>query len=156
MLIRKRIGYCPQFDALLELLTVREHLELFGRIKGLSSPQVLKVVVDEKIKQLDLKDFEHKLAGSLSGGNKRKLSLGIALIGDPKILFLDEPSTVIMESYKINIVRSQANILYANFNLYFPGDGSCSETLYVGCYLKSELSRCTLLGNFDHAQYGRS
>lgn len=43
--------------------------------------------------QLDLKDFEHKTAGSLSGGNKRKLSVAIATIGEPSIVFLDEPST---------------------------------------------------------------
>jgi len=43
--------------------------------------------------QLDLKDFEHKTAGSLSGGNKRKLSVAVATIGEPSIVFLDEPST---------------------------------------------------------------
>jgi ATP-binding cassette subfamily A (ABC1) protein 3 len=43
--------------------------------------------------QLDLRDFEHKTAGSLSGGNKRKLSVAVATIGEPSIVFLDEPST---------------------------------------------------------------
>jgi ATP-binding cassette, subfamily A (ABC1), member 3 len=43
--------------------------------------------------QLDLTDFEHKTAGSLSGGNKRKLSVAVATIGEPSIVFLDEPST---------------------------------------------------------------
>ena len=43
--------------------------------------------------QLDLKDFEHKTAGSLSGGNKRKLSVAVATVGEPSIVFLDEPST---------------------------------------------------------------
>lgn len=90
--IRRKIGYCPQFDALLELLTVREHLELYGRIKGLQA-EALEQVVQWKLKQLDLTDFEHKTAGSLSGGNKRKLSVAIATVGDPSIVFLDEPST---------------------------------------------------------------
>jgi ATP-binding cassette subfamily A (ABC1) protein 3 len=90
--IRRRIGYCPQFDALLELLTVREHLELFGRIKGMKG-QNLKRVVEGKLDQLDLRNFEHKTAGSLSGGNKRKLSVAMATIGEPPIVFLDEPST---------------------------------------------------------------
>jgi ATP-binding cassette subfamily A (ABC1) protein 3 len=90
--IRKKIGYCPQFDALLELLTVREHLELYARIKCIP-PSRLAGVVDAKIKQMDLRDFEHKAAGTLSGGNKRKLSVAIAMIGDPSIIFLDEPST---------------------------------------------------------------
>ncbi len=89
---RRLIGYCPQFDSLLDLLTVREHLELFARIKGVP-PQFLEEVVSDKIKQMDLSQFENKLAGRLSGGNKRKLSVGIALIGSPQIVFLDEPST---------------------------------------------------------------
>ncbi|KAE9030907.1 ABC transporter A family member 1 [Phytophthora rubi] len=90
--VRRQIGYCPQFDALFDLLTVREHLELFGAIKGVPQASVERVVM-EKIQQLNLSDFEHKLAGSLSGGNKRKLSVAIAMIGNPAIIFLDEPST---------------------------------------------------------------
>uniref|UniRef100_M4C4G7 ABC transporter domain-containing protein n=1 Tax=Hyaloperonospora arabidopsidis (strain Emoy2) TaxID=559515 RepID=M4C4G7_HYAAE len=90
--VRRQIGYCPQFDALFELLTVREHLELFASIKGVRRSR-LNEAVAEKIKQMNLGDFENKLAGSLSGGNKRKLSVAIAMIGDPRIVFLDEPST---------------------------------------------------------------
>ncbi|KUF75756.1 ABC transporter A family member 1 [Phytophthora nicotianae] len=90
--VRRQIGYCPQFDALIDLLTVREHLELFAKIKGVQSSD-LDFVVREKMEQLNLTAFEDKLAGSLSGGNKRKLSVAIAMIGSPRILFLDEPST---------------------------------------------------------------
>ncbi|KAL3659650.1 hypothetical protein V7S43_015325 [Phytophthora oleae] len=90
--VRRQIGYCPQFDALFERMTVREHLGLFAAIKGVSRSD-LNAVVTEKIQQLNLADFEHKLAGSLSGGNRRKLSVAIALIGSPPIIFLDEPST---------------------------------------------------------------
>lgn len=50
-------------------------------------------VVNEKLQQLGLVEFENKRAGALSGGNKRKLSVAIALIGNPPLLFLDEPST---------------------------------------------------------------
>ncbi|KAG7398223.1 ATP-binding cassette sub- A member 12 [Phytophthora boehmeriae] len=90
--VRRQIGYCPQFDALFERMTVREHLELFAAIKGVQRAD-MDAVVSEKIQQLNLADFENKLAGSLSGGNKRKLSVAIALIGSPPIVFLDEPST---------------------------------------------------------------
>uniref|UniRef100_K3WB22 ABC transporter domain-containing protein n=1 Tax=Globisporangium ultimum (strain ATCC 200006 / CBS 805.95 / DAOM BR144) TaxID=431595 RepID=K3WB22_GLOUD len=90
--VRRRIGYCPQFDALIDLLSVREHLELFAKIKGVSNSD-LDAVVREKLTQLNLSAFEDKLAGSLSGGNKRKLSVAMAMIGSPSILFLDEPST---------------------------------------------------------------
>ncbi|KAH9149377.1 hypothetical protein AeRB84_007543 [Aphanomyces euteiches] len=90
--VRRLIGYCPQFDALIDLMTVREHLELFAAIKGVPSGQIGATVKD-KMEQMNLNDFEHKLAGTLSGGNKRKLSVAIAMIGSPPIIFLDEPST---------------------------------------------------------------
>ncbi|KAJ0389711.1 hypothetical protein ATCC90586_011487 [Pythium insidiosum] len=90
--VRRLIGYCPQFDALFELLSVREHLELFARIKGVPSRD-LEQVVKDLMHQMNLDDFENKLAGTLSGGNKRKLSVAIAMIGSPPIIFLDEPST---------------------------------------------------------------
>ncbi|KAL7995255.1 putative ABC transporter, AAA+ ATPase domain, ABC transporter A [Plasmopara halstedii] len=90
--VRRLIGYCPQFDALFELMTVREHLELFARIKGVKKSD-LTSVVKMLMHQMNLDSFENKLAGSLSGGNKRKLSVAIALIGSPPIIFLDEPST---------------------------------------------------------------
>ena len=90
--VRRLLGYCPQFDSLMELLTVKEHLELFARIKGVPEPEV-PAVVRKKIADLDLGAYANKTAGSLSGGNKRKLCVAIALIGDPPLVFLDEPST---------------------------------------------------------------
>ncbi|OQR81399.1 ATP-binding Cassette (ABC) Superfamily [Thraustotheca clavata] len=90
--LRRLIGYCPQFDALIDLLSVREHLELFAKIKGVPASDVAQVV-KEKLTQMNLQSFENKLAGTLSGGNKRKLSVAIAMIGSPPIIFLDEPST---------------------------------------------------------------
>ncbi|CAE7902215.1 ABCA1 [Symbiodinium sp. KB8] len=89
---RRMLGYCPQFDALLDLLTVREHLELYARIKSVAEKDIPEVV-RAKIEEFDLTDFENKLAGSLSGGNKRKLSVAIALISEPPLVVLDEPST---------------------------------------------------------------
>jgi ABC-type multidrug transport system ATPase subunit len=90
--VRRLLGYCPQWDALLELLTSREHLELYARIKGVPEPSV-RAVVDEQLARFDLVQFANKKAGTLSGGNKRKLSVAIAMIGSPPLVFLDEPST---------------------------------------------------------------
>ncbi|CAN1288577.1 ABC transporter A family member 1 [Linum perenne] len=90
--VRNNIGYCPQFDALLELLTVREHLELYARIKGVADYRLDDVVM-EKLVEFDLLKHADKPSFALSGGNKRKLSVAIAMIGDPPIVFLDEPST---------------------------------------------------------------
>ena len=90
--IRKNLGYCPQFDALIEGLTVREQLELYYDMKCLPA-RFKQTAITEKIKELNLEEYEDKLSGSLSGGNKRKLSVAMAIIGNPKIVFLDEPST---------------------------------------------------------------
>ncbi|CAL9065166.1 unnamed protein product [Musa banksii] len=89
---RRHIGYCPQFDALLENLTAREHLQLYARLKGV--PEInLDDVVKEKMVEFDLWKYADKPSYCLSGGNKRKLSVAIAMIGDPPIVILDEPST---------------------------------------------------------------
>jgi ATP-binding cassette, subfamily A (ABC1), member 3 len=73
-------------------LTVDEHLNMIGSIKGLSSADV--EFQRELIKQtLDLTHFGNKLAGNLSGGNKRKLCCAISLLANPLVEFLDEPTT---------------------------------------------------------------
>jgi len=88
------MGYCPQFDAIHELLTAQEHLEFYGRIRGVPEEKLLGMV-DLLLKRLTLdQDGQHlRPAGTYSGGNKRKLSVAIALIGNPPVVFLDEPST---------------------------------------------------------------
>ncbi|XP_059140192.1 phospholipid-transporting ATPase ABCA1-like [Physella acuta] len=90
--VRQFMGYCPQFDALDPLLTGREHLEFYARVRGISSTNV-KTVADWAIKRLGLVRHADKISSSYSGGNKRKLSTAIALIGNPPIIFLDEPTT---------------------------------------------------------------
>jgi ABC-type Na+ transport system ATPase subunit NatA len=90
-LTQRRLGYCPQVDPLLELLTAYETLYFFGRIRGVSEG-VLERRVQSLIKQTGLLPHAHRPCGTYSGGNKRKLSLAVALIGDPKVLLLDEVS----------------------------------------------------------------
>jgi ABC-type multidrug transport system ATPase subunit len=90
--VRRLLGYTPQFDAHLDLLTTREHLEMYARIKGVPE-SMLNGVVNAKLREMDLVQYANKLAGSLSGGNKRKLSVAVAMVGDPPLMFLDEPST---------------------------------------------------------------
>ena len=88
---RTLIGYCPQFDALSDLLTGREHLELYAHIKGIPKDRVSEQV-EYMLKNMDLAQYRDILAGTYSGGNKRKLSVAMALIGNPSVVFLDEPS----------------------------------------------------------------
>jgi len=89
--LRRHLGYCPQHDdALFHLLTVEEHLHYYARLKGLSLNR--QALVDNQITELNLGNHRHKPAGTLSGGNKRKLSVALALLGKPPIVLLDEPS----------------------------------------------------------------
>lgn len=88
-LAQRSLGVCPQFDAL-DLLTARQHLEFYARIKGVKN---VKGAVNSVMAKVGLTPHASKAASKLSGGNKRKLSLGIALIGNPDVLLLDEPSS---------------------------------------------------------------
>ena len=90
--VRSLIGYCPQFDAIFNFLTVYENLEFYGLIKGAKISK-LKDIINALIEEINLINFKNKVAGSLSGGNRRKLSVAIALICNPPIILLDEPST---------------------------------------------------------------
>lgn len=90
--VHKIIGYCPQFDALLDEMTGRETLEMFCRLRGVPSRDIqltsLKLATDLNfIKHIDKNVKEY------SGGNKRKISTAIALIGNPVVIYLDEPTT---------------------------------------------------------------
>ncbi|XP_072260468.1 phospholipid-transporting ATPase ABCA1 isoform X4 [Pyxicephalus adspersus] len=90
--VHQNMGYCPQFDAINELLTGREHLELYALLRGVPEKEVCKVA-EWAIRKLGLVKYSEKCAGAYSGGNKRKLSTAIALIGGPPVVFLDEPTT---------------------------------------------------------------
>ena len=90
--IRSQIGYCPQFDALFENLTAREHIEFYADIKGIA-PKDREQLVRAALTDQGLTEFEHVMSKNYSGGNKRKLSVAIAQIGSPEIIFLDEPSS---------------------------------------------------------------
>ncbi|XP_038064112.1 ATP-binding cassette sub-family A member 2-like isoform X2 [Patiria miniata] len=90
--VQRLIGYCPQFDALFDELTAREHLTLYARLKGIPTRQQKKVV-DWAVRRVALTQYANKPAGTYSGGNKRKLSTAIALLGHPPVIFMDEPTT---------------------------------------------------------------
>lgn len=91
--IRRRIGYCPQFDAHFAQLSGRNHVELYASIKGVPL-EFLKEAAAEKLKEVGLSEYDSdRLCVKYSGGMKRRLSLACATIGQPQIVFLDECST---------------------------------------------------------------
>ncbi|XP_053321852.1 phospholipid-transporting ATPase ABCA1 isoform X2 [Spea bombifrons] len=90
--VHQNMGYCPQFDAINELLTGREHLEFYALLRGVPEREVCKVA-EWAVRKLGLVKYAERRAGNYSGGNRRKLSTAMALIGGPPVVFLDEPTT---------------------------------------------------------------
>lgn len=90
--VQQRVGYCPQFDALIDQMTVKETLEMYARLRGVPEGDIDQVV-KSLVKGLLLEEYIDKQSGQLSGGNKRKLSTAMALVGDPPVILLDEPTT---------------------------------------------------------------
>ncbi|OBS57041.1 hypothetical protein A6R68_11834, partial [Neotoma lepida] len=85
--IRKITGVCPQHNVHFDALTVKENLTLFAKIKGILPQNVQQIILE-----LDMQNIQDNLAQHLSEGQKRKLTFGIATLGDPRILLLDEPT----------------------------------------------------------------
>ncbi|XP_006874597.1 PREDICTED: ATP-binding cassette sub-family A member 13-like [Chrysochloris asiatica] len=86
------IGYCPQQDALDELLTGWEHLHYYCSLRGIPKQHIPEVSGD-LVRRLHLESHVDQLVATYSGGTKRKLSIALALVGKPEILLLDEPSS---------------------------------------------------------------
>ena len=82
--IHSLMGICPQHDLLYEKFTCAEHLRLFAGMKGMAGEQ-LEASVHRVLAETDMMEQQEQLATTMSGGQKRKLSVGIALIGDPKV-----------------------------------------------------------------------
>ncbi|XP_066091781.1 ABC-type organic anion transporter ABCA8-like [Saccopteryx bilineata] len=89
--LSKLTGVCPQANVQFDFLTVRENLRLFAKIKGIP-PQEVEQEIQRILLELEMKNVQNILAQNLSGGQKRKLTLGIAFLGDPPIFLLDEPT----------------------------------------------------------------
>ncbi|KAJ3058158.1 hypothetical protein HDU98_005722, partial [Podochytrium sp. JEL0797] len=90
--VYKNVGVCPQFDILWDDLSVEEHLYFYARLKGVAGRQE-KEAVEESLAQVSLTALRSRLSKRLSGGEKRRLSIAIALVGSPTVVFLDEPTT---------------------------------------------------------------
>jgi ABC-2 type transport system ATP-binding protein len=89
---KRMMGITPQEAGVFETLTVREHLEFFGRFKGLTK-HASRNSATELINELDLTAQTNKRVGELSGGQRRRILIGLALLGSPPLLVLDEPTT---------------------------------------------------------------
>lgn len=145
----RRLGYCPQHDALWKNCTVREHLELYAAIRGVRRKDVNRVCA-AFLSGLHIGEHAHKQTQHCSGGTRRKLSYAMAMVGAPKVVLLDEPSTGMDPASK----RFLWDTILASFqggrgailttHSMEEADALCSR---VGIMVKGEL-RC--LGSTQH------
>lgn len=90
--VRESLGLCPQHNILFDELTVAEHIKFFSRLKGLKGKDI-EAEIKKYTELLELTDKRNAQSHTLSGGMKRKLSVGIALSGNSKVVLLDEPTS---------------------------------------------------------------
>ena len=84
---RENLGYCPQFEGLLDHLTGQQHLALFARLRGHHGAK-LTAMVEDALDKLQLREYASRAVGKYSGGNRRKLSTAIALLTEPEVILL--------------------------------------------------------------------
>jgi len=90
--VQKLIGVCPQHDVLWQELTPTEHLQIFADLKGVPRSEQAPMI-QARLNDVLLWDVKDKEAGKFSGGMKRRLSVAISAVGDPRIIYMDEPTT---------------------------------------------------------------
>ncbi|WP_343854681.1 ABC transporter ATP-binding protein [Rhodanobacter soli] len=127
--LRPHIGYMTQKFSLFEDLSVRENLEFLAAIQGVPKAKT-KRRIDELIGQYHFGDRQKQLAGTLSGGQKQRLALACAVIHEPELLFLDEPTSAVDP-------ESRRDFWEKLFELADAG-----TTLLVSTHLMDEAERC--------------
>jgi ABC-2 type transport system ATP-binding protein len=134
--LRLRIGYMTQKFSLFEDLTVRENLEFLAAVQGLSKVDA-KRRVGALVEQYHFADRQKQLAGTLSGGQKQRLALAGAVIHEPELLFLDEPTSAVDP-------ESRRDFWEKLFDLADAG-----TTLLVSTHYMDEAERCHRIAILD-------
>jgi ABC-2 type transport system ATP-binding protein len=135
---KRIIGVVPQDVAIYEELTGRENLEFWGRICGLTSAQA-KIRAAELLEALLLTDRAEHTAKTYSGGMKRRINLGCALLHRPKLLLLDEPTVGIDPQARMSILEFIRDLR-----------ASGTAVLYMTHYLEEAETLCDRIGIIDH------
>ncbi len=134
------MGVVPQELAIYEELSGRENLEFWGRMAGLSSRDA-KLRATELLAALTLSDRAQDAVKNYSGGMKRRINLGCALLHKPKLLLLDEPTVGIDPQARLNILEFIRNLRATG-----------TAILYTTHYLEEAESLCSRIGIIDHGR----
>lgn len=138
--VRHLIGIGTQELAIYGELTARENIRFFGKLYGLRDPQ-LKAREEEILRRIGLLDRAEDRAGTFSGGMKRRLNLGVAIVHSPKILYLDEPTTGVDPQSRNHIFE---------FVKELNRDGM--TVIYTSHYMEEVQSLCPRIAIVDHGK----
>ena len=118
MLVKKNIGVVPQEIALYPMITVRQNLIFFARIYGLRGSR-LNDNINRVLKQVNLIDHQNEKVCHLSGGMQRRLNIAVALVHDPKVLFMDEPTVGIDLQNRVYILDTIKNLNRNGMSIFY-------------------------------------
>lgn len=135
--LRRRIGYMTQRFSLFDDLTIRENLEFLAAVQDIPRAAATRRI-DELVEQYHFQDRQKQLAGTLSGGQRQRLALAAAVIQQPELLFLDEPTSAVDP-------ESRRDFWEKLFDLADAG-----TTLLVSTHYMDEAERCHRLAILDH------
>jgi ABC-2 type transport system ATP-binding protein len=137
--VKRSIGYMTQKFSLYDDLTVRENLEFLAAVHGVSGAK-MRQRLDEMYRRYRLTDLRNQLAGTMSGGQKQRLALAGAVLHEPELLLLDEPTSAVDP-------QSRREFWDALFDLSEAG-----TTLLVSTHYMDEAERCHRLAILDHGR----
>jgi ABC-2 type transport system ATP-binding protein len=137
---RRLIGIVPQDLAIYPDLTARENLAFFGRLYGLGGPDLQKSV-DEVLEAVALLDRADDRAATFSGGMKRRLNLGAALVHRPRVLYLDEPTVGVDPQSRNHIFEGVRRLNAAGTTI-----------IYTSHYMEEVQALCSRVGILDHGR----
>jgi ABC-2 type transport system ATP-binding protein len=138
--LRRRIGIVPQELAIYGELTARENLEFFGELYGIKGPQ-LRRRVKEVLTAIGLEDRANMRASRFSGGMKRRLNLGAAIVHNPALLLLDEPTTGVDPQSRNHIFEEVRRLNEAGVTI-----------VYTTHYMEEVETLCKRVGIMDHGR----
>jgi ABC-2 type transport system ATP-binding protein len=128
-----KTGYMPQLTSLYNELTVYENIDFFGRIYGLKDKTERRIRVEEVVRLVELWDKRDAPVSNLSGGMKQRVSLGCAIVHEPQLLFLDEPTVGLDVELRVR------------FWEYFGGLTAEGKTLVISSHTMDDAAHCERL-----------